>query len=70
MVMADGCPAIAEIHDRMPVILKPQQWELWVRGTPEEALALCCSWDGALSLDKTAEPWAKPRAAKPAPPLL
>lgn len=70
MVMADGCPAMAEIHDRMPVILKPDQWEVWAHGTPEQALELCCPWGGELSLDKTAEPWAKPRVAKQAPPLL
>lgn len=70
MVMADGCPAMAEVHDRMPVILRPDQWELWVSGTPEEALELCRPWDDALSLDKTLEPWAKPRAVKQPPSLL
>lgn len=31
---------MAPIHDRMPVIIGPEQWASWLSGTPEEAQAL------------------------------
>lgn len=37
MVMVDSCAAMAEVHDRMPVILKPEQWDQWTEGTPRGA---------------------------------
>jgi len=41
MVMADGCPQMAEVHDRMPVILPRSEWERWEHDAPGEAFALC-----------------------------
>jgi putative SOS response-associated peptidase YedK len=41
MVMVDGCPQMAEVHDRMPVVLARTDWEQWLAGTPAEAFALC-----------------------------
>ena len=38
--MVDGCPQMADVHDRMPVILTRDEWELWTQGAPEEAIAL------------------------------
>jgi putative SOS response-associated peptidase YedK len=70
MVMVDNCEFMAEVHDRMPTILRSKDWDAWLHGTPEQAFALCRIWDGPLDADATAEPWAKPRqpAAAPAPP--
>lgn len=59
MVMTDAAGAAAEVHDRMPVILTPDQYEEWQEGSPEEALALCRGWEGPLEIDRTGEPWAK-----------
>ncbi|MDE3735534.1 SOS response-associated peptidase [Pseudomonas resinovorans] len=30
LLTKSAAPAIAEIHDRMPVILAPEQWDLWL----------------------------------------
>ncbi|NLR72875.1 hypothetical protein HGI47_18525 [Novosphingobium sp. ERN07] len=61
MVMVDGCEQMADVHDRMPVLLRRESWEQWTQGTPEEAFALCRVWDGGLVVDRTAERWAKTR---------
>lgn len=58
MVMVDGHPRMAEVHDRMPLVLAPEDWPTWVQGTPEDALALCRTWTGALEVDRTCERWA------------
>lgn len=57
MVMVDGCAQMADVHDRMPTILAREDWARWTDGTPEEAFALCRVWDGALSADRSREPW-------------
>jgi hypothetical protein len=49
MVMVDSSPVMAEAHDRMPVILRPEQWGIWLQGAPEEAFALVRTWPGGLS---------------------
>lgn len=35
-VMTDHAPELAAIHDRSPVILDPQDWEIWLRAPFEE----------------------------------
>ena len=57
MVMVDGCAQMAEVHDRMPTILAPADWQRWTDGTPEEALALCRVHDGPLAIDRTTQAW-------------
>ncbi|MCY1672111.1 SOS response-associated peptidase family protein [Novosphingobium sp. SL115] len=61
MVMVDGCEQMADVHDRMPVLLTRETWATWTDGTPEEAFALCRTWAGDLMVDRTAERWAKAR---------
>lgn len=58
MVMVDGSQHMAGPHDRMPVILRPEDWRRWSEGTPDEALALCRTWDGPVVAEHTAERWA------------
>jgi putative SOS response-associated peptidase YedK len=58
MVMVDSSPAMAEVHDRMPVILRRADWAEWVEGAPAAAFALCRTWQGPLAADHTAERWA------------
>lgn len=62
MVMVDGCEQMAEVHDRMPVILAPGTWERWTAGSPDEAFALCRTCLDPLTIDRTEQPWAKARA--------
>lgn len=61
MVMVDGCAQMAEVHDRMPVILPQNTWKQWLDGEPAHAFALCQSCTTSLTVDRTSEPWAKPR---------
>jgi putative SOS response-associated peptidase YedK len=63
MVMVDGCPQMADVHDRMPVLLTPDEWDLWTQGTPEEAMALARTCHVELAIDRSTEPWFKPRAS-------
>lgn len=70
MIMADGCSQMAEVHDRMPVILTRADWSTWLEAPADEALALCRTWEGALAVDQTREKWAggeeiEPDAAEP-----
>ncbi len=58
LVMVDGHPQMAEVHDRMPLILSHAAQPYWLEGTPDDALALCRTWEGELTVDRTAERWA------------
>jgi putative SOS response-associated peptidase YedK len=57
LVMADASPQMAEVHDRMPVILDPQQWERWTAGAVDDALGLVRTWLGPLLAEHTADRW-------------
>ena len=58
MVMSDACSQMAEVHDRMPVILTREQWDLWQHGTADEALTLARTCDLELHVERTDERWA------------
>jgi putative SOS response-associated peptidase YedK len=66
MVMTDseGTDA-ASVHERMPVLLAAKDQARWLGGTPDEALALCQPWAGAIAIDRTVQPWAKGAAHQP-----
>ncbi len=68
MVMVDGCAQMAEVHDRMPVLLPRSSWQTWTEGAPDEAFGLCQTWPGPLVVERTQERWAGSRA--PSPPGL
>ncbi len=70
MVMVDGCAQMSDVHDRMPVILRPEQYEQWTRGTPDEAMSLVMTCDDTLGVDRTNDPWFKPRKAPAAGTLI
>lgn len=40
MVITEPNKFVAEVHDRMPVVLEPSQFDQWMLGTPDEAAAL------------------------------
>lgn len=70
MVMVDGCPQMAEVHDRMPVLLRPEHHEQWTQGTPEDAIALVRTCGDELTVDRTPEAWMRRRSASEAASLL
>ncbi len=57
MVMVDGCPQMAEVHDRMPVVLPPETWAQWLQGEPANAFALCQTWSCELESNRTQDRW-------------
>lgn len=58
MVMVPSCAQMAEVHDRMPVVLRREDWSKWVAGTPEEASLLIRTWDQDLAVEVTGDRWA------------
>lgn len=58
LVMVDGHPQMAEVHDRMPLILSRAAQRYWLDATADEALALCQTWEDELTVDRTLERWA------------
>ena len=58
MVMVESSPQMAEVHDRMPVILNDNAQATWLGGQPDEALALCQTWLGDLVVEETDVRWA------------
>ena len=65
MVMTDSAgSAASEVHSRMPVLLRPEDYEGWVSGSPEHAKALCKAWEGDLTIDRTDQPWTRGAASQ------
>lgn len=64
MVMVDGCPQMADVHDRMPVLLTADQYEPWMRAPADEALAMVRTCHDELAVDRSIELWFKPRRAE------
>ena len=57
MVMTEACEAMAEVHDRMPVILGGEQCKEWLTDPQEAALALCQPYLGKMDIERTDQPW-------------
>lgn len=64
-LMRDAIPAIQPVHDRMPVLLWPDEWARWLGGTVEDVLALRERpiADEHIIMERTAEPWLGRRQA-------
>lgn len=59
MVMTKACLAMGDIHDRMPVLLAPEDYGAWLDGTPAAAFALCRPYEGELAIERTDQLWVK-----------
>lgn len=70
MVMVEGCPQMWEVHDRMPVLLRPDQYDQWMLGSHEEAFSLVQTCHDELRVDRTTELWTKRSTANAAATLL
>lgn len=60
MVMTEACQHVADVHDRMPVILKRQDWADWLDGPPDAAGLLCRPYPELMVVERTGESWNKP----------
>lgn len=60
-VMTDCNEAIRPVHDRMPVLLQPDEYDCWLNGSYEDALAFQarCYPDDLIETTRTSEPWVK-----------
>jgi putative SOS response-associated peptidase YedK len=59
MVMTEACIHVAEVHDRMPVILGRDSWTDWLDGPPDAARLLCQPYPADMVVRRTADPWVK-----------
>ncbi|MGX7894515.1 SOS response-associated peptidase [Tsuneonella sp. HG222] len=59
MVMTEACQHVADVHTRMPVILRPGDWADWLDGAPDDAAILCRPYPDVMATDRTAEPWVR-----------
>jgi len=65
MVMVDAVPEMLEVHDRMPVILHPEDHEAWLHAPAEEAMKLVTQYPAdRLVIDHTPELWYAGRTRK------
>ena len=58
LVMVDGHPQMADVHDRMPLILSHGAQAEWLEGSADEALALCETWENPITVERTDARWA------------
>lgn len=63
MTNSDGS-ACADIHSRMPVLLRREDFGQWVQGSPDAAKALCTAWTGDLVIKRTDDPWVRGKAVQ------
>jgi putative SOS response-associated peptidase YedK len=61
--MTEACIHVADVHDRMPVILKREDWADWLNGAPDAAGLLCRPYPDLMAVERTAEPWVRRSAA-------
>ena len=60
MVMTESAGSVVEsVHNRMPVLLSPKDYGLWMSGSPDEAKVLCKPWAADITIDATDQPWTR-----------
>lgn len=60
-LMTDCNEAIRPVHDRMPVLLHEEDYDLWLRGSLEEVINFQtrCYPDDLIQIERTNDPWLK-----------
>ena len=62
MVMTEACQHVADVHTRMPVILRRSDWSDWIDGPPDAAAILCRPYPDMMTRNRTDEPWVRRKA--------
>lgn len=57
MLMTEACIHVADVHDRMPVILRRDDWDDWLDGAPDDAKLLCRPYPDLMVVNRTTERW-------------
>jgi len=62
--MTDCNEAIRPVHDRMPVLLQPHEYDTWLNGSFDDLLAfqLRCFPDELIEMERTSELWVRKRS--------
>jgi putative SOS response-associated peptidase YedK len=70
-LMTDCNEAIRPVHDRMPVLLHPDEYDTWLHGSIDNVIAFQarCFPDDLIEMERTPEPWLR-RSAAPQENLL
>jgi putative SOS response-associated peptidase YedK len=63
MVMTEACIHVADVHDRMPVVLQRKDWGDWLDGAPDDARLLCRPYPELMVRNQTNDPWVRRSAA-------
>jgi putative SOS response-associated peptidase YedK len=60
-LMTDCNEVIRPIHNRMPVLLHPEEHSLWLHGSVDDVIALQfrCFPDELIEIERTSDPWIK-----------
>lgn len=68
-VMTDANDAVAPVHDRMPVLLQRDEYERWLHGDFDEAVAFQTRVfpPNLIEIEKTADLWVKKKAPSSTP---
>jgi putative SOS response-associated peptidase YedK len=63
-LMTDCNEAVRPVHDRMPVLLHEEDYDLWLRGSLEEVMRFQgrCFPDALIAMERTSEPWIRRKA--------
>lgn len=62
MIMTQSAGEMRTVHDRMPVILRPEDWARWTGTRPADAYKLIQAYTGTLTIDRTDESWVQKKA--------
>ena len=71
-MMTDCNEAIRPIHDRMPVLLRADEYDQWLHGSLDDVVAFQkrCFPDDLIQMDRTSELWVKRRTSDESPPAI
>lgn len=71
-VMTDSNAAVRPVHDRMPVLLLPEDYGRWLRGSLEDIIAIQkrAFPDDLIDMRRTSQLWVKRTSAPTGPALL
>ena len=59
MVMCDNRADLEYVHDRMPVILAPADYDRWLQAPLDDILDLCKPWQGKITVEQTGDKWGR-----------
>lgn len=59
MVMCDNRPDLEYVHDRMPVILAPDDYDQWLEAPLDDVAKRCKPWFGEITVEQTDVKWGR-----------